>query len=119
MGLTWTAIQTVDEFNQLLAHSENYDENFFLVYKHSTRCSISSMALRRLENDWIDELSLKIKPYFIDVIAKRNVSDQIAKQLNVQHESPQAILVKNGQAVESVSHMAISGKWLLENIKID
>mgnify|MGYP002475528421 CR=1 FL=1 len=76
------------------------------------------MALRRLENDWNEELSLKVKPYFVDVIAKRNVSNQLAEELNIQHESPQAILVKNGRAVESVSHMTISGKWLKESLSL-
>lgn len=78
-----------------------------LIYKHSTRCGISSMALDRLERSW-DEGGKAIKPYFLDLIANRNISNIVAEMFNVYHQSPQIIVIRNGKAVFDESHMGIS-----------
>lgn len=76
-----------------------------LIFKHSTRCSISSMAKDRLEREWNLE---NVEPWYLDLIAYRNVSNAIASQLGVHHESPQAILLKDGVVVHDSSHNSIS-----------
>lgn len=75
-----------------------------IIFKHSTTCPISSMAKRRLEGDW----SLDIKPYYLDLLAYRPISNAIAQKLNVVHESPQVLLIINGKAVFDESHLDIS-----------
>ena len=80
-------------------------ENPQLIFKHSTRCSISSMAKSRLEREWNLE---NVQPWYLDLIAYRNVSNAIASQLGVDHESPQAILLKDGVVVYDSSHNSIS-----------
>ncbi len=79
-----------------------------LIYKHSTRCGISSMAFDRLVRGWDEAYTDKIKPYYLDLIAFRDVSNEVARQFGIYHQSPQVILIKNGKAIYDDSHMAIS-----------
>lgn len=76
-----------------------------LVFKHSTRCSISSMAKNRLERDW--NLA-DVEPWYLDLIAYRSVSNMIESRFKVRHESPQAILFINGAVVYHASHSEIT-----------
>ena len=80
-------------------------EHPVLVFKHSTRCSISRMALRQFETDW--NLDGKITPFFLDLLEYRPISNAIAERLGVVHQSPQVIVIKDGQAVYDASHEAI------------
>lgn len=76
-----------------------------LIFKHSTRCSISSMAKNRLERDWNLE---NVDTWYLDLIAYRPVSNMIEKRFGVRHESPQAILIDKGQVSYHASHNSIS-----------
>ncbi len=76
-----------------------------VIFKHSIRCSISSMALSRLENKWKDDENIMM--YFLDLINHRNVSNQIANTFNVGHASPQVLVIKNGKCVYNASHTNI------------
>ena len=77
-----------------------------LIFKHSTTCSISAMALSRMERNWSDQLG--VKPYYLDLLANRPISNKIEREFGVEHESPQVLLIRNGQCVYDASHMAIS-----------
>jgi bacillithiol system protein YtxJ len=77
-----------------------------LIFKHSTRCSISSMALNRIESHGLQNSS-NLECYFLDLIQFRELSNLIAQELNVIHQSPQAILLKNGKVVYNDSHGSI------------
>lgn len=79
-----------------------------LIFKHSTRCSVSSMSLDRLLRNWKTEDGEKVVPYFLDLIAFRALSDQVEDEFGVPHESPQVILIRNGMAVYDNSHFGIS-----------
>jgi bacillithiol system protein YtxJ len=79
-----------------------------LIFKHSTRCSISSMSLDRLLRNWKTEDGEKVVPFFLDLIAFRSLSDQIEEEFGVPHESPQVIIIRNGKAVYDNSHYGIS-----------
>ncbi|HTH56917.1 MAG TPA: bacillithiol system redox-active protein YtxJ [Cyclobacteriaceae bacterium] len=74
-----------------------------LIFKHSTRCSISRTALDRLERNWKPE----IKTYYLDLLSYRNISNQIAEYFGVEHESPQVLVVKDGKPVYVRSHLSI------------
>ncbi|WP_057937237.1 bacillithiol system redox-active protein YtxJ [Algoriphagus resistens] len=87
-----------------------------LIFKHSTRCSISSMSLDRLSRKWKTEDEDKITPYYLDLITHRDLSDLVAREFRVPHESPQVLLVKNGQAVYDNSHFGISYAELMDKI---
>lgn len=79
-----------------------------LIFKHSTRCSVSSMSLDRLLRNWKTEDGEKVVPYFLDLIAFRKLSDQIEDEFGVPHESPQVIIIREGKAVYDNSHYGIS-----------
>ena len=100
--LSWEEITSIAELEKALSESS---ETPALFFKHSTRCSISSMALNRFENDW-DE-SKKCNIYFIDLIAHRDVSNALSDQTNIQHQSPQVIVVDNGLVIYNASHSSI------------
>ena len=76
-----------------------------LIFKHSTRCSISSMTLNRFENSVKDEAGFQL--YFLDLISHRDISNEVAMRYQVEHQSPQAILVRDGKAVYDASHTGI------------
>lgn len=84
-----------------------------LIFKHSTRCSISAAALNRLERNWKDEDDKKITPYFLDLLANRAVSNAIADKYGVEHESPQVLVIDNGKAVYNASHTGIAYQSLM------
>lgn len=77
-----------------------------LIFKHSTTCSISAMALSRMERNWNDQLG--VVPYYLDLLANRPVSLKIEREFGIEHESPQVLLIRNGECVYDASHMAIS-----------
>lgn len=83
-----------------------------LIFKHSTRCSISSTALNRLERNWKPEDSRKIHPYYLDLLNYRSISNAVAERYGVEHESPQVIVIENGRAIFHASHTAIDYRLL-------
>lgn len=81
-----------------------------VIFKHSTRCSISRMALKQFEKDY--DLEENAVAYFLDLIEYREVSNEIANRFNVYHESPQLILIKDGKATYDASHSDIDATVL-------
>ena len=76
-----------------------------VIFKHSTRCSISSVAKSRLERSTSPQ---DVDFYFLDLIKYKNISGKIAEDFAVYHESPQVLLIKNGECVYDESHSGIS-----------
>jgi len=108
----WKTLTSIAEVDLAVEASHQHPIVFF---KHSTRCSISSMAWNRIVK--INEDESKITDfYFLDLIQYRDVSNYIAEKLSVYHESPQIIIVKNGEATLDISHLEIQPKEILENI---
>jgi bacillithiol system protein YtxJ len=77
-----------------------------LIFKHSTRCEISSIAKYRLESDWGFE-EKDMEAYYLDLLQFRSVSTYISELFAVYHESPQALLIDKGVCVFDVSHLDI------------
>jgi bacillithiol system protein YtxJ len=97
--LKWNDLSRLSQLDEIDVLS---NEKPVLLYKHSTRCHICSISKNRLELYWQPELG--IEPYFLDLIAHRDVSDEIARRYDVRHESPQVLLIKNGKCVYHASH---------------
>ena len=89
---------------QLSSIKELSKQKAQLIFKHSTRCSISSMAKNRLERSTPPE---SIDFYYLDLIQHRQLSQKIAEDFDVYHESPQVLLIKNGECVYDESHSGI------------
>lgn len=92
---------------QLQAAIDESHQKPVVIFKHSVTCGISAGAKHRLEEGWDfqkDELSF----YYLDLLSYRGISNKIADQLGVTHQSPQVIVIKNGAAVFDTSHHAVS-----------
>ncbi len=105
----WLVINCQTSYNDAINMSHNEP---ILIFKHSTRCSISSLALRKIETNWQDKFINNC--YYLDLLSYRDISNKIADELNVFHASPQILVIKNGKCVYHTSHNNIS--W--RNIKI-
>ena len=102
-NLPWIQLTSLESISDLMNASE---EQAVLFFKHSTRCSISSMALNRFEADWNSDLPCQL--YFLDLLNHRDISAEIERITGVEHQSPQAIVVKNGKVIYSATHSSIS-----------
>lgn len=87
-----------------------------LIFKHSTRCGISSMAKNRLERSWNEKDSVRVQPYLLDLIRYRSVSDAVESEFNVMHQSPQVLIITNGQCIYEASHLGINYEDLMEKV---
>jgi bacillithiol system protein YtxJ len=107
--LEWRNLESNQDLDSALHESE---KSLVMIFKHSTRCNISDIAKIRLEQDW-DE-TLGIIPYYLDLIRFRDLSNHIATKFHVYHESPQVLLIKNGECYFDVSHLDITIKEISE-----
>jgi len=100
--MNWTLLESADQINTI-----KYNQGYSLIFKHSTRCAISLMAKKRFELDW-DKLPADLPLYFLDLIKYRDLSNKIAEDFQVYHESPQLLLVKDGECILDLSHGQVS-----------
>ena len=105
-GINWTKLTSIDQMNTLIETTSK--EKVVAFFKHSTRCSISAMALNRLEGKWDAEALGGIEPVYLDLIAHRDISNALASTLDVWHESPQLLVVKDGKCIFNTSHNQIN-----------
>ena len=101
--MNWTPIDQIHDVEAIIERSKSTP---CLILKHSTTCPISSLAKHRLEKQWSDSES-DIEPYYLDLLRYRDISHHIATTFGVRHESPQVLLIKNGQSVYDASHLDI------------
>jgi bacillithiol system protein YtxJ len=100
--MNWIELTSLNQLEEI----EN-SINPVLIFKHSTRCGTSRMTLDRLNRNYKAEELEGVRKYFLDLISYRDISAAIAQKFDVEHESPQAIVIKNGRAVYSASHFDI------------
>ncbi|MGO1243454.1 MAG: bacillithiol system redox-active protein YtxJ [Sphingobacterium sp.] len=97
----WENLSSVEQLEQLAQQ-----DRAFIVFKHSTRCSVSNMAKRNLAMDF-DSTQLDVPVYYLDLIALREVSNYISSRWNIQHESPQILVLKADSCLYDASHSDI------------
>ncbi len=102
--MNWIALKNPNQVETLRAESKNQP---VIIFKHSRTCSISKTALNRLERNWKEEDMTSVKAYYLDLLSYREVSHSIANLFDVEHQSPQVIVLKNGEAVFHKSHFDI------------
>lgn len=107
--MNWTPLTSIDQLNEIAA-----SEKPAAIFKHSTRCSISRMALKQFENEFDSEAV--VTPYYLDLLEHRDISNEIAAKFGVYHQSPQLIVIKNGKAVYDASHSDIDAETLKSKI---
>jgi bacillithiol system protein YtxJ len=106
--MTWINLQTDEHLNHLKENSYTKPQ---IIFKHSTRCSISSVAKNRLERTIQPE---ELDFHYLDLIKYRQISAKISDDFNVYHESPQILVIKDGACVYDESHSAIDMKDIIE-----
>lgn len=92
---------------QVAALADESRQHPVIVFKHSTTCSISAAAKAKIERQWAASGLDGVPIYYLDLLRFRPLSAQIAEQFGVQHESPQLLLIQNGEATFNASHMGI------------
>lgn len=108
--MQWKNLTDLSQISEI-QHTSGYS----LIFKHSTRCSVSMMAKRRFEMDW-DSIPAGTPLYFLDLLAHRDISNQLAETFQVHHESPQILLIKDGECILDASHSDISAEEVTEVI---
>ena len=111
--MNWKNITKQEEIEEIKKVSGT---KFTIIFKHSTGCGSSRMSLSRFQKSWKDEETTNIEPYFLDLIAYREISNKIAEEFGVKHESPQLLLIKDGKCIYTASHHFLDYEELLKHI---
>lgn len=99
--MNWTPLQDVLQLTEIVNNSNITPQ---VIFKHSTRCSVSSMVKKRLDKNDAPEGTTF---YFLDLIKHRSISNKIAEHFAVRHESPQILVINRGKCVFTESHSGI------------
>ena len=97
--MDWKTLNSAEDWENAVATSHNAP---IVVFKHRTRCSVSRMALKMTEQLW--DLPESTQAYFLDLLANRDISNAIAHEMQVQHQSPQLLCIHNGKCVFHANH---------------
>ncbi|HRJ35744.1 MAG TPA: bacillithiol system redox-active protein YtxJ [Flavobacteriales bacterium] len=96
----------MSDFDELVEKSVSDPSATFVVFKHSSRCSISDAAKGRMEREW-ESVNPSVAVYFLDLITYRELSNYIASKIGVKHESPQLVIISKGKCIADYSHFEI------------
>lgn len=109
--INWIPLQDLGQLNEIITNSS---EKPVVIFKHSTRCSVSRMALKQFQNEF--DLNDQVDAYFLDLLEHRDISNEIASRFGVFHQSPQLLLIQDGKCVYDVSHSNIDAGELKEEL---
>jgi len=112
-SLNWKKLIKLEQLPELIKESHTTP---VVLFKHSISCGLSAMVKYQLESEWnfkAKELSF----YYLDLINHREVSNKIAEEFDIMHQSPQLIVLHQGKAVSNTSHYAIGVGWLREQLQ--
>ena len=101
-NVDWIPLTELNQIDEIIALSA---EQPVMIFKYSTTCGISRFVLRQFEKQF--DLNGKVTSYFLDLLAYRAVSNEVAARFGVTHESPQLLLIRDGKSVYDASHSAI------------
>jgi bacillithiol system protein YtxJ len=103
--INWLALTSVSQLDEI---EDASNSKLVVLFKHSTRCSISRMALRQFENDF--ESNDQILPYYLDLLNHRDISNEIASKFSVVHQSPQLLIISKEKCIYNASHSDIDAE---------
>jgi bacillithiol system protein YtxJ len=101
-NVKWKNLTDLGLLDEIVVSS---NEKPIVIFKHSTRCSVSRMALKQFENEY--NLGDTVDAYYLDLLEHRDISNEIASRFGVYHQSPQLLLIKGGKSVYDASHSDI------------
>jgi bacillithiol system protein YtxJ len=102
--MNWIPLTSESQLQEIITES---NEAPVMIFKHSTRCSISATSLNRLERNWNDVEVGNVKAYYLDLISNRPISAKVESLFQVEHQSPQAIIIDKGKSNWDASHYDI------------
>ena len=105
--VNWIHLTDLSQLDEIVTLSDNKP---IVIFKHSTRCSVSRFALKQFESEY--DLTDRVDAYFLDLLEYRVISNEIASRFGVYHQSPQLLLIKEGKSVYDVSHSEINAREL-------
>ncbi|MFS4428216.1 bacillithiol system redox-active protein YtxJ [Chryseobacterium sp. S90] len=100
----WKKIESEEDLAKAI---EDSFQNKIAIFKHSTSCFISRTVLKNFEKE-VENSDQPVNVYYLDLLAYRPVSNKIAADFEIRHESPQLIVIENGKPVNNASHQDIS-----------
>jgi bacillithiol system protein YtxJ len=106
--MNWILLQTETQLDELRNRSAERPQ---VIFKHSTRCSTSALVKSRLERG---QQPWDVDFYYLDLINHRPISNKIAESFQVRHESPQILIIRNGECIYDESHLGISMDDIME-----
>ena len=109
----WHALTESKQLDEIEKESEKQP---VVIFKHSTSCGISRMVLKNFERSYDLPKDKEVKLYFLDLLANRNISNEVANRFGVRHESPQMIILKDRKVVHHASHHSIELESVKEHI---
>lgn len=109
-------LSQLDDLHALEAALEESRTRPVLLFKHSRTCGVSFEALDELRAH-LEAERLPVAYKMITVQSHRHVSDHAAARLGVRHETPQAILIRDGRPVWKASHFKITASALADALR--
>ncbi|MBK6937514.1 MAG: bacillithiol system redox-active protein YtxJ [Chitinophagaceae bacterium] len=106
--MNWHQLSSEEQLKKIIEASYQKPQ---VIFKHSTRCSISGAARARLEKSAEPE---GIEFHYLDLLSYRPLSNKIAETFHVHHESPQVLLIKKGECIFDESHLSIYMEEIIE-----
>jgi bacillithiol system protein YtxJ len=106
----WNELHALTDLDKAIEESK---EHPVVLFKHSVTCGISAGAHDRLEGLEADD---RYRFYYLDLLAHRDISNEIARRFGIIHQSPQIIVLRNGKATFTTSHHAINAQVVLAQI---
>jgi bacillithiol system protein YtxJ len=103
-NVSWTPLTSLSQLEEIKKLSKTAP---IAIFKHSTRCGISSMVIKRFEKSFGEDLK-NLKVYYLDVLNYRDISDEVGYEFQVMHQSPQLLVIKDGVVVANASHYDIT-----------
>ncbi|MEP2935108.1 MAG: bacillithiol system redox-active protein YtxJ [Gilvibacter sp.] len=107
--IPWKSLTSIAQLEDIIEESKT---KTVAIFKHSTRCGISSMTLRRFEGDYDTDIT-NVAPYYLDLLQFRDVSNEISARFGVMHQSPQLLVIKNGETIHHASHYDIQAQTII------
>jgi bacillithiol system protein YtxJ len=104
----WIDLTSENQLNDSLNSTD-----VIFIFKHSTRCSISTMAKSKFEREW-GTPDFLFQLLYLDLLNYRSISNKIEELTGVEHQSPQLIVINSGKVIYQKSHNAISAKESIE-----
>ncbi len=111
--MNWLPLSDLAQLAEIDAASQ---QRPVLLFKHSTRCSISSAALHRLESAWSTGDDATHTAYYLDLLRHRSISSAIEARYGVEHASPQVLVIRHGRCIHTASHFGITYRDVLQNL---